>query len=452
MEVIKMKKTNKKVILAIILISYFMILLDNSIIFTGTVKIAAELNLSQTTLSWVTNAYSLTFGGLLLLGGSIGDIIGRKRVFMIGLTVFAVGSLLVGLANSAVMIILARAFQGIGSAILAPTTLALLMDSFSGEARTRAIAAYGATAGIGASIGLVIGGIFASLLSWRDGFFINVPIAIIMIGLTVLFIPTTQATQAKRLDLIGALTSIIGMTALVYSLVGQQGRLLALLVAVVAIATFIWQEARTKQPMMPLRLFADRERLGGYIARFFYLGAMLSMWFLTPQIMQTHLGFTPLQAGIGFFPLTVVNFIVALQVSKLTTRFGNTKLLTVGIAKTAIGMCALGFFSEQVGYALGIAVPMILMGIGQGLTLSPLTVAGVANTLPADAGAASGVVNMVHQIGGSIGMSFIVAVSATFKNGLTSYHVAMGLATVLLIGALLAVIGLILPTLKKESE
>lgn len=452
MEVIKMKKTNKKVILAIILISYFMILLDNSIIFTGTVKIAAELNLSQTTLSWVTNAYSLTFGGLLLLGGSIGDIIGRKRVFMIGLTVFAVGSLLVGLANSAVMIILARAFQGIGSAILAPTTLALLMDSFSGEARTRAIAAYGATAGIGASIGLVIGGIFASLLSWRDGFFINVPIAIIMIGLTVLFIPTTQATQAKRLDLIGALTSIIGMTALVYSLVGQQGRLLALLVAVVAIAAFIWQEARTKQPMMPLRLFADCERLGGYIARFFYLDAMLSMWFLTPQIMQTHLGFTPLQAGIGFFPLTVVNFIVALQVSKLTTRFGNTKLLTVGIATTAIGMCALGFFSEQVGYALGIAVPMILMGIGQGLTLSPLTVAGVANTLPADAGAASGVVNMVHQIGGSIGMSFIVAVSATFKNGLTSYHVAMGLATVLLIGALLAVIGLILPTLKKESE
>ncbi|CAI54527.1 Putative drug:H(+) antiporter [Latilactobacillus sakei subsp. sakei 23K] len=447
-----MKKTNKKVILAIILISYFMILLDNSIIFTGTVKIAAELNLSQTTLSWVTNAYSLTFGGLLLLGGSIGDIIGRKRVFMIGLTVFAVGSLLVGLANSAVMIILARAFQGIGSAILAPTTLALLMDSFSGEVRTRAIAAYGATAGIGASIGLVIGGIFASLLSWRDGFFINVPIAIIMIGLTVLFIPTTQATQAKRLDLIGALTSIIGMTALVYSLVGQQGRLLALLVAVVAIAAFIWQEARTKQPMMPLRLFADCERLGGYIARFFYLDAMLSMWFLTPQIMQTHLGFTPLQAGIGFFPLTVVNFIVALQVSKLTTRFGNTKLLTVGIATTAIGMCALGFFSEQVGYALGIAVPMILMGIGQGLTLSPLTVAGVANTLPADAGAASGVVNMVHQIGGSIGMSFIVAVSATFKNGLTSYHVAMGLATVLLIGALLAVIGLILPTLKKESE
>lgn len=403
MEVIKMKKTNKKVILAIILISYFMILLDNSIIFTGTVKIAAELNLSQTTLSWVTNAYSLTFGGLLLLGGSIGDIIGRKRVFMIGLTVFAAGSLLVGLANSVVMIILARAFQGIGSAILAPTTLALLMDSFSGEARTRAIAAYGATAGIGASIGLVIGGIFASLLSWRDGFFINVPIAIIMIGLTILFIPTTQSTQAKRLDLIGALTSIIGMTALVYSFVDQQGRLLALLVAVVAIAGFIWQEARTKQPMMPLRLFADRERLGGYIARFFYLGAMLSMWFLTPQIMQTHLGFTPLQAGIGFFPLTVVNFIVALQVSKLTTRFGNTKLLIVGIATTAIGMGALGFFSEQVGYALGIAAPMILMGIGQGLTLSPLTVAGVANTLPADAGAASGVVNMIHQIGDRLG-------------------------------------------------
>ena len=282
-------------------------------------------------------------------------------------------------------------------------------------------------------------------MSWRDGFFINVPIAIIMLILTAKFIPTDQTRQLKKLDIVGSIASIIGMTALVYSLVGSQGRLIALIIAVIAIAGFIWHEARTKQPMMPLRLFVDRERLGGYIARFFYLGAMMSMWFLTPQIMQTQLHFTPLQAGLGFFPLTIVSFIVAVQVAKLADRFGNTQILIIGIILTVIGMFAISFFSAQVGYTVGIALPMILMGIGQGLTLSPLTVAGVANTSPED----SGVVNMVHQIGGSVGMAFVVAASATVKTEIASYHLAMLTATALLIGALIAVIGLIGPTLKK---
>lgn len=215
-------------ILLIILFSYFMILLDNSIIFTETVKIAQELRLNQQTLSWVSSAYSLTFGGFLLLGGRAGDLFGRRRVFEIGLVIFGLGSLIVGLAVNAPMIIAARAFQGIGSAVLAPTTLAILMDTYEGPARVRAIAYYGAMAGIGASVSLVIGGIFASLLTWRVGFFINVPISIWMLYLAIRHLKADHGQANGKLDWVGTITSLIGMSALVYSIVGTWAKLPAL--------------------------------------------------------------------------------------------------------------------------------------------------------------------------------------------------------------------------------
>ena len=243
------QKRNFDIILAIILLSYFMILLDNSIIFTGTVKIAEDLHLNQRELSWVSNAYSLTFGGLLLFGGRAGDLFGRKKIFSIGLLIFEIGSLFVGLSQNALSIIISRAFQGIGSAILAPTTLALLMDNYTGEARTKAVAYYGATAGIGASIGLVIGGIFASMLSWRYGFFINVPISIIMLILSKKFIKE-RSKQSGKIDYIGTVTSVIGIIALVYSIVGTNYRGYSLVLAIIFIGIFIYQEATTKQPMI----------------------------------------------------------------------------------------------------------------------------------------------------------------------------------------------------------
>ena len=240
-------------ILLVILMSYFMILLDNSIIFTGTVKIAQDLQLNQQTLSWVSSAYSLTFGGFLLLGGRAGDLFGRRRVFQIGLVIFGIGSLLVGLSVNAPMIIASRAFQGIGSAILAPTTLAILMDTYEGPARVRAIAYYGAMAGIGASVSLVIGGVFASLLTWRIGFFINVPISMWMYYLSVRHLQKAGG-QSGKLDWLGTLSSLFGMSALVYSIVGTWGKLSALILAIVLLAIFVYQEYRTSQPIM-LRTF-----------------------------------------------------------------------------------------------------------------------------------------------------------------------------------------------------
>ncbi|AVK63531.1 MFS transporter [Lactobacillus sp. CBA3606] len=431
-------------ILLIILFSYFMILLDNSIIFTGTVKIAQELQLNQQTLSWVSSAYSLTFGGFLLLGGRAGDLFGRRRVFKVGLIIFGIGSLVVGLSVNATMIIAARAFQGIGSAILAPTTLAILMDTYTGPARVRAIAYYGAMAGIGASVSLVIGGVFASLLTWRIGFFINVPISIWMYVLANRDLKVDHG-QNGTLDWLGTLTSLIGMSALVYSIVGDWAQGPALLIAIVALAGFVIQERRTAQPIMPLHLFVDRERIGAYLGRFLYMGAMLGFWFITPQLMQQQLGFNALMAGVAFFPLTIVNFIVALQVARLTVKWGNGGLLVIGIMLTLIGMFWMSFFTKSVGYWWGIAAPMVVIGIGQGLSLSPFTAAGVAHTQGADAGAASGVVNVMHQIGGSVGLSILVTTQSLAQTQMVGFQQAVLVGAGLLLLALLAAIFLIVP-------
>lgn len=445
------KKRKLDMVLPIILLSYFIILLDNSIVFTGSVRIAQDLGLNQAQLSWVTNAYSLTFGGLLLLGGRSGDIFGRKRMYNLGLIVFGLGSLFVGLATNASTIILARAFQGIGSAILAPTTLALLLDNYQGEARTKAVAAYGATAGIGASVGLIIGGVLASLFSWRDGFFINVPVCLLMLILSAKFIKERDRSAGK-IDIFGSVVSVIGMISLVYSIVGEQYNLLIFFIAVLFIGVFIWYEARVTSPILPLSLFSNRERVGAYIARFTYLGAMLSLWFLTPQFMQNYFGYTPLTAGIAFFPLSLSIFIFSLPVSYLTKKWGNAKLMVIGLFITFVGLASLMLFNDQSNYWLGIALPMAIAGMGQGFSLSPLTSSGIAHTTADEAGAASGVVNMVHQIGGSIGLSLIISLTSVSSNIVVQYHYQMMIATIYILISFIAAIIFIYPASKNKKR
>ncbi|GAA3602128.1 MFS transporter [Secundilactobacillus similis] len=435
------KQSKFGMVLPIILISYFMILLDNSIVFTSTVKMAQDLTLNAQTLSWVTNAYALTFGGLLMLGGRAGDIFGRRRVFLIGLVIFSIGSLLVGLAMNGAMLIAMRALQGVGSAILAPTTLALLMDSYQNNMRTRAIVYYGATGGLGASFGLVIGGLITSYLSWRVGFLLNVPIGIVMVLLTLKYIPASEPTRGK-IDWVGAFASVIGIVALVYSINGASHPAVTLLIAVVFLAIFIWQEHRTDAPIMPLRLFKDRERSSAYIARFFFLGAMISYFFLTPQAMQNVYHFTPLLAALGFLPETVPQFIFATLVTRLNDRFSNFQIMLAGTILTTLGLLMAAIVKVQAGYFWAIAVPMVIIGIGQGFTLSPLTVSGVANTDPEIAGSASGVVNTVHQVGSSFGLSVITLLTSGIVNPTVSYNHSVTLMVVLMGIALLAVINI----------
>lgn len=431
------------IVLPIILLSYFMILLDNSIIFTSTVKISQDLNMDAQTLAWVSSAYSLTFGGFQLFGGRIGDIIGRKTVFLVGLTIFSTGSLLVGLATNAPFIIAMRAYQGIGAAILAPTTLALLMDNYEGTMRTRAIAAYGATAGIGGSLGLVIGGLITSELSWRYGFFLNVPVGLLLITLTVFFVGGSQPNRSSKIDILGTLLSIIGLSALVYSIDGTSHQIAAFGLAIVFLALFVLAEARTQFPMMPLRLFAARQRSCAYITRFLFMGASFAYFFVAPQAMQDVYHFTPLMAGLAFLPATLPQFFSAMFVSRLSEKFRNAQLILTAVILMLIFFATTSVLGLQYGYVISIGVPMLLFGLAHGLALSPLTIEGVANTDSKIAGAASGVVNTVHQFGQSVGMSLVVALTSHIAMPSATYRAEMMVIFVIVVIALIPTLGIL---------
>ena len=432
-------------VLPIILVGYFMVILDNSIVITGLPHIATELSLSSESLVWAQNAYLLTFGGLLLLGARAGDILGRRRMFQVGLAVFTVASVAVGLAPTGATLIAARAVQGVGSAILAPSTLALLTASFpEGPARTRATSAYGAVAGIGATVGLVAGGLLADLVTWRAGFLINLPIGVAMLVAGRRVLPETARTPGQ-LDVPGALLATLGPAALVYGLVraGEDGwsdapALGSMAAGVLLLVALVLVERSAREPVLVLRLFADRERVGAYLARALFLGAMMGFFLFTSRFVQEAWGWSPLAAGLGFFPMTLVNFAVAIAVPRLQRRVPGPVLLVAGLALTALGMAGLGLVNEHSSYLLGIAVPMVLIGAGQGLAFGPLTASGIARVDAAHAGAASGVVNSVHQLGGALGMSLVLAISS-------SYPGAMRAGGVLLAAALAAAVLLVLP-------
>ncbi|MBI4941787.1 MAG: MFS transporter [Actinobacteria bacterium] len=452
-------------VLAIILVAYFMILLDNSVIFTGLPSIRAGLDLSPAALSWVQDAYTLVFGGLLLLAARAGDILGRRRLFVVGLAVFGTASLLIAVAPAGWWAIAARALQGVGAAIVAPTSLALITATFQGEARSRAVAWYGATAGLGASLGLLVGGAVTDLLSWRAAFGMNVPIAVAMIIGARRVLPETPRIRG-RFDVVGALCATAGTGALVFAIIESAGSgwtsprvVVALTAGIALLAALVVNEARVEQPVMPLRLFRSRERSGAYAARMLYMGAMIGFFYFTTQLMQDAFGFTPLQAGLGFLPMSLVNFAVAMAVPRLVARVGNAVLLTGGVALTLAGMVWLSRAGADASYLGAVAAPMVLVGIGQGMAFAPLTAAGIAGVSPQDAGAASGLLNTAHQIGMALGLGVLVTLSAHAGSGAATsaaavaarFGTALTGASALLAACLLVAVGVLLPARRAHS-
>jgi len=407
------------VVLSVILVGYLLVLIDVSILMVALPRIHRDLGFSATGLSWAQNAYTLTFGGFLLLGARVGDLLGRRRTFMLGIALFSAASLAVGFAATPASMIIARAVQGIGAALLAPSTLALLSTSFpEGPQRTRAMAAYGALAGIGTSIGLLLGGVLTQALSWRLGFFLNVPVGLVAILAAPRLLAETER-HAGRLELSGALTSTLGVSAVVFGIVHSAAAgwtdpvtLGALAAGFLLLALFVREQARSPQPIMPLRLFASRERTGAYAARFLFNGALLSFFFFMTQYLQAVHGDSPVQAGLAFLPVTAAASIAAAATPRLIRRSSTRALAVAGCAAMMIGTAWMSRIALNTDYLTGIAVPMIIFGIGQGLGLSTLTTAGMAGIDTRDAGAAGGLVNVAHHTGGAFGLGVLITVFA----------------------------------------
>jgi EmrB/QacA subfamily drug resistance transporter len=451
---------NLNFILAIILGCYLMVILDVSVVITALPNVHKDLGFSDAALSWVQNAYALTFGGLLLLGARAGDLLGRRRVFVAGIALFTFASMLGGLAQSPAWLLGARALQGVGAAIAAPSTLALLTVSFpEGRERTRAVAYYSAVAGAGGSVGLVLGGILTTWASWRWGLFINVPIGLALIWLAPRHLPETER-QEGRFDLPGAATSTLGMTALVYGLVraaevswADPLTLASFAAAGVLLAAFVANERRAEHPITPLRLFSSRVRSGAYGARMLAVGAMFGMFFFLTQFMQGAEGYSALTAGLAFLPMTLSLFAMVQAVPRITARIGELRLLTGGLLLALIGMAWLSRISVGADYVTQMAMPMVLLGIGMGSAFTPLTTAGIHGVADRDAGAASGLVNTAHQLGGTLGIGILVTVFSAAGNGATN-QLAEGVPAALTASAVLIALALtvVVTTMRPQGE
>ena len=399
-----------------------MAVVDASVVISALPSIHKSLGFSATGLSWVQNAYMLPFGGLLLLGARAGDILGRRRVFIAGLGLFTFASLLAGLAQSAEWLIAARALQGAAAAVAVPATPTLLMVTFhEGPARLRAISLYGAFSGAAGSVGIVLGGILTSALSWRWGLFINVPVGIVAMVLAPKYLPET-ARSAKDFDIAGAVAGSLGMFAIVFGFVhaataGWSNTIAvgSFTLGVVLLGALVAIEMRARHPMMPLRLFADRERSGALVGRLFLVGSMFSTFFYLTQFFQGVLGFSAIEAGFAFLPMTALMFTMAKVVPRLTPRIGTTRLLIGGLLLDLTGMLWLSTVSAGSHYFPEIALPLLFMGSGAGIAFITLTGRGIAGVPDEDAGAASGLVNVFHQVGGTLGIAVMttIFVSAT---------------------------------------
>ena len=417
--------------LALIVTAQFMVILDVAIVNVALPTIKTDLGFSQASLQWVISAYAIFFGGALLLGGRLGDLLGRRRLFIAGLALFGASSLLCGFAWSEASLITFRALQGLGGALLAPAALALLMTIFAeGRDRNRALGIYGAAAGSGAAAGVLLGGVLTSYLSWPWIFIINVPVALAAIALTPVLLRESRAgLEHRHFDLAGAATITGGLMLLVYALTrattdgwGTATTISLLAGSAALVIAFIVIELRSKAPLLPMRIFRSRTLTAANVTMMIVGGVTFAEFFILTIYVQDILHYTPIQTGVAFvgFALTVV--VASNLAQPIISRFGVRATLTTALLASAVSLAWLTRLPVDGHYFWDLFPAFILGGAGMGLSFVPVTIASLTGVERADAGVASGLVNTTRQIGGAIGLAAVSAVAALSTSHYVDSH------------------------------
>ena len=416
-------------VLVIVALAQFMVVLDATIVNVALPSVQRGLHFSTGSLQWVVNAYTLSFGGFLLLGGRAADLFGRKRLFIAGIVVFSAASLLNGLAGSAGMLVIGRALQGLGGALVSPAALSVLTTSFAeGRERTRALGVWSAVAVGGGAVGFVLGGVLTDLLSWQWVFFVNVPVGIGALLLAWRYVPESRAAGAgRRVDVGGAFAITAGLMVLVYALVNAQqagwlsAQTLGLVtVAFALLATFVTLETRLRQPLIRLGIFRLRSLSAANLVMLVVAAGMFAMFFFAAIYVQNVLGYSPLRAGLSFLPVTAGIIAGAGLSQQLIRRFGVRAVGITGMTIAAAGLMLLSRVPVA-GTYLGDLLPgLMTMAFGMGLTFVPITLIATTNVQAADAGLASGLLNTSQQLGGALGLAVLSTLAANATTGALS--------------------------------
>ncbi len=460
--------SNKWVILALLTLAQFMVVLDIAIVNVALPSISTDLHFAPNDLQWVVTAYTLTFGGFLLLGGRAADLYGRRRLFMISVGMFALASLACGVAQSDSMLIITRAVQGLAAAFMSPVALSLVLTEFKeGKDRNRALGVWAAVSAGGAAVGVLLGGVLTQYLDWRWNFFVNVPIGILVVLAAARLLPhhIGEETKKMKLDLPGATTATAGLMALVYGLSkapadgwGSHTVISFLVASAILLVAFVVNESRAEQPLMPLRLFKIRNVSGGNLTALAIACTLFSMFFFITLYVQTVLGYSPVKTGLAFLPVTFIIGITSGVVSNVIAKTGHKPFLVAGPVILAVGLWLLTNIRVNGNYMHDVFPGLAVCALGMGLSFIAMTLAATSGVPKHFSGLASGVLNTSQQVGGAIGLAILSAVFAsTFKSDIAS-HVAGPVAQVhgyhdgLRVGVELAIAAAVVALLVVKNE